>query len=171
MANLVRQLLELAKADAGEMKPQKEMVDLRALVADVVEELPGSTDIHVDLAETPIRVSVDPAQIARALVNLIENARRYSPDGSPISVSVSSTDSHARISVQDQGEGIEEEHLAHVTERFYRADAARAREAGGTGLGLAIVTEIMKAHEGSLEIESEIGKGTTAVLVVPLNAN
>ncbi len=165
MANLVRQLLELAKADAGEMRPQKESVDLRALAADLVEEQPDAADIHLDLPASPVRVSIDPSQIARALSNLLENARRYSPPRSPIFVTVTSDAGQVRVSVRDQGEGISPEHLPHVTERFYRADAARDRQAGGTGLGLAIVTEIMRAHGGSLVMESTVGVGTTATLV------
>jgi signal transduction histidine kinase len=157
MAKLVKQLLDLAKADAGELKPVRQEVDLRALVADVVHDLPeGQPEVTLDLPDQAVSVSVDPDQIARVILNLVDNARRYTSADGTITVRVRD----GMFEVRDTGEGIAPEHLPHVRERFYRADAARSREAGGAGLGLAIIDEIVAAHSGSLEIESQPGVGT-----------
>lgn len=167
MAGLVRQLLELAQADAGELRPQRQDVDLRALVADVVDEMQDG-EVDVQLGDAPRPVSVDPALVARALTNLIENAKRYGAGSRRPVVTVGREDGVGTwIEVRDFGAGIPAEHLPHVTKRFYRADQARTRELGGTGLGLAIVDEIMRAHGGHLAIESTEGQGTTARLVFP----
>ncbi len=164
MAKLVAQLLELARADAGELKPLRQRTDLRVLAADVVRSMPETgAPIRLDAAEGEILAEVDPDQIARALSNLLDNARRHTPETGCIVVAVR----EALIGVQDDGEGIPKEHLSRVTGRFYRVDSARSREAGGAGLGLSIADEIMRAHGGSLCVESEPGKGTSATLRFP----
>ncbi len=163
MAKLVRQLLDLARADSGELRPQTREIDLRALAADVVDDLPGVPDVALDLPEVAVIASIDPDQMSRVLINLVENARRHTrPDGH-ITVTIGRT----FIQVADDGEGIAPEHLPHVRGRFYRVDAARAREQGGSGLGLAIVDEIVRAHGGTLSIESELGKGTRVRIELP----
>lgn len=157
MARLVKQLLDLARADAGDFQPVVQQTDLRALVADVIAQMPQTKPpVVLALADHPVIASIDPAQIERAIVNLVENARRHTGVEGSITVRVQDNG----IEVEDTGEGIAAEHLPRIKERFYRADPARAREAGGAGLGLAIVDEIVKAHRGALEIESELGKGT-----------
>lgn len=164
MAKLVRQLLDLARADSGELRPQRREVDLRALVADVVDDLPpGLPEISLDLPEAAVIASIDPDQMSRVLINLVENARRHTRGDGQIVVTVG----HIFIEVADDGEGIAPEHLPHIRERFYRVDAARAREQGGSGLGLAIVDEIVRAHGGTLSIESELGKGTRVRIELP----
>lgn len=164
MAKLVRQLLDLARADSGELRPQMREVDLRALVADVVDDLPqGVPEITLDLPETAVIASIDPDQMSRVLINLVENARRHTKPGGQIVVTVG----HTFIQMTDDGEGIAPEHLPLVRERFYRVDAARAREQGGSGLGLAIVDEIVRAHGGTLSIDSEVGKGTRVRIELP----
>jgi two-component system sensor histidine kinase MtrB len=167
MAALVRQLLELAQADAGELRPQRQDVDLRALVADVVDEM-QDREVDVHLGDTPRPASIDPVLVARALTNLIDNAKRYGAGSrSPVVTVGQDHGVGTWIEVRDFGTGIPAEHLPHVKKRFYRADQARTRELGGTGLGLAIVDEIMRAHGGHLEIESTEGQGTVARLVFP----
>lgn len=157
MSKLVKQLLDLARADAGELQPKRVPLDLRALAADVVSELPAvRPDVQLDLSEEPIPVSVDPDQMARVLQNLLENARRHTQPEGRITVRVAP----GVLEVSDSGEGIPPEHLPRVRERFYRADAARAREVGGSGLGLAIVDETIKAHGFTMDIASTPGSGT-----------
>ncbi|MEZ4339024.1 MAG: HAMP domain-containing sensor histidine kinase [Sandaracinaceae bacterium] len=105
-------------------------------------------------------VLVDPALFRRVLDNLLENARKYSPEGSPISLVVSHTPTHVRFLVADQGMGISKGDLAQVFDPFFRAERSRARGAGGVGLGLTLVKRITEAHGGSVRVESDLGEGT-----------
>jgi len=95
------------------------------------------------------------------MVNLIDNATKYTAAGGSIVVTCREEPNNVRITVKDSGVGIAAEHLPRIFERFYRVDRERSREAGGTGLGLAIVKHIVEAHGSKVEIESEVGKGTT----------
>ena len=111
-------------------------------------------------------------EINRAVTNLIENAKRYSPNGTPIEVKLSKRKeaNHAsviEVSVTDKGPGIAPEHLPKLTERFYRVDQSRNRKDGGTGLGLAIVKATMLRHGGEVHIQSKVNNGTTVTLTFP----
>ncbi len=161
MSKLVSQLLELARSDSGELRPSLRPADLRAVAADAIAAMPpDGAPIRLVAVHTETLSDVDRGQIERALANLLDNARRHSPPDREILVEVEA----GIISVVDRGEGVSPEHLPHLRERFYRADQSRGGDVGGAGLGLAIVDEIMRAHGGSLEIESELGKGTRATL-------
>jgi two-component system phosphate regulon sensor histidine kinase PhoR len=105
--------------------------------------------------------------IEQAIVNLLDNAIKYSDAGAAVHVEVSESDQDIRIRVRDQGRGIESQHLPRLFERFYRVEKGRTRASGGTGLGLAIVKHIAHAHAGSVSVESEPGKGSTFTLVLP----
>ncbi|MBS1715169.1 MAG: HAMP domain-containing histidine kinase [Armatimonadetes bacterium] len=172
MSRLVRQLLELAQADAGTLARPTGTVDLRVIASDAVAKLPpGGPEVLVDLAERAVGVNGDADRLERAVLNLLENARRHTPSDGTVTVTVKvASDGRALLSVVDTGEGIAPEHLPRLTDRFYRVDAARDRDAGGSGLGLAIVHEIVKAHDGLLAIESGPGRGTTVTLSLPLPA-
>jgi len=100
-------------------------------------------------------------------VNLIDNAVKFSDEGSTVLVKAVQTNGHISISVRDQGCGIEKEHLARLFERFYRVDKARSRRMGGTGLGLAIVKHIAQAHGGRVTVESAPGQGSTFSIRIP----
>jgi two-component system phosphate regulon sensor histidine kinase PhoR len=102
------------------------------------------------------------------LDNLITNALRYGEPGTPVTVSASLEDAMVHLAVADEGEGIPPEHLHRLTERFYRVDTSRSRALGGTGLGLSIVKHIVERHRGRLTIESEVGKGTTVHVLLPV---
>jgi len=104
----------------------------------------------------------------QALVNLLDNAIKYTPEGGKVSVSASSENHSIKLSVTDNGSGISKEHLPRLFERFYRVDKARSRKMGGTGLGLAIVKHIIHAHGGKVEVESEPGKGSTFSITIPV---
>ena len=107
-------------------------------------------------------------ELTSAFSNLVTNAVRYTPEGGRITVRWSAPDgADARFSVADTGIGIPTPHLPRLTERFYRVDRGRSRESGGTGLGLAIVKHVLTRHQGSLEIESEVGKGSVFTAVLP----
>lgn len=107
------------------------------------------------------KVKAIESEIYSAISNLISNAIRYSPDGGEIVIETFLDKNGYRVSVSDHGLGIAAQHISRLTERFYRVDAGRSREVGGTGLGLAIVNQILRRHDASLEIISEIGKGST----------
>ncbi len=105
--------------------------------------------------------------VEQALVNLIDNAIKYSEPGSPVSVEANQSDAEVSITVRDQGAGIAPEHLPRIFERFYRVDKARSRKLGGTGLGLAIVKHIAQLHGGTATVESTLGKGSAFTIRIP----
>ena len=104
---------------------------------------------------------MDPDALRQILSNLLDNARRYTPEGGSIAALAQPDDGGVRVSVQDHGSGIGGEHLPRILERFYRADPSRSRAEGGTGLGLAIVKHLVEAHGGRVWAESALGVGTT----------
>ena len=116
----------------------------------------------------------DPDQLTQVFHNLVENAISYTREGTDVRVTVrgeprlpDSNRPGVSVAVADNGEGIAREHLPRLTERFYRVDKARSRQAGGTGLGLAIVKHIVNRHRGRLSIESNIGSGSTFTVLLP----
>ncbi|MCI5157447.1 MAG: hypothetical protein D3906_03235, partial [Candidatus Electrothrix sp. AUS1_2] len=114
----------------------------------------------------------NPALLEEAVINQLNNALTYSPAGSSVLVRAASYQESAgkkwvKISVEDKGCGIERKHLDRIFERFYRCDKARSRANGGTGLGLSIVKHIARSHGGSVEVESQFGKGSTFTLKLP----
>jgi signal transduction histidine kinase len=106
--------------------------------------------------------------LRRVILNLTDNAIRYSPLGSTVEVRVTMGEQQAHVSVRDHGCGIDAGDLPHIFEPFYRADPARARETGGTGLGLAIADQIARAHGGAISVSSQPGIGSTFTLNLPL---
>jgi signal transduction histidine kinase len=112
----------------------------------------------------------DPEDLELVWVNLLENAVRYSPEGSSIDLTVSANGSNrAQIVVADHGRGIPKEELTHIFERFHRVDASRTRETGGFGLGLAIAKALIEAYGGTIVAESELGRGTRMIVELPLH--
>ena len=119
-------------------------------------------DNHVDIS-----VRANGPLLEQAVVNLVDNAIKYSPSGSRVEVSATADLSDTIIQVKDNGPGIPKEHIPRIFERFYRVDKSRSREAGGTGLGLAIVKHIVVAHHGAVTVDSELGRGTVFSIRVP----
>jgi signal transduction histidine kinase len=129
--------------------------------------------MHRDMrgeARSPPGLSVRlcPALIVQALVNLLDNAVKYSPPSSTVSLEADRRAGELAISVRDEGIGIPAEHLDRIFERFYRVDRSRSQESGGTGLGLAIVRHIALLHRGTVEVESRAGEGSVFRLRIPL---
>lgn len=184
MARLVEDLLSLSRIELREHSPPSARVSPPKIVETVARglemraESEGKT-LHWDLAGCPDVVG-DSDELTEVFQNLLDNAIKYSRPGTAVRVDARIArpegDATARrlgracvaIAVRDQGEGIAREHLARLTERFYRVDTARSRELGGTGLGLAIVKHIINRHRGLLQIESEPGKGSTFTVYLPL---
>ena len=102
------------------------------------------------------------------MVNLLDNAIKYSPEDTPVELAASQTDDWIAINITDHGPGIEAEHLPRLFERFYRSDKARSRALGGTGLGLSIVKHVSTVHGGTVDVESKIGHGSTFTIRLPL---
>lgn len=173
MSRLVDDLLTLTRFDANPLGTlQRAPVDLHALAADVVEMtrlLAPDRDVRLEAADTAVVVDGDTDRLRQALLNLCANARAYTPPGGTITIGVRLVGKNAVLSVADTGEGIAPDDLPRIWNRFYRADPARARQSGqgGLGLGLAIVQAIVKAHGGSVAIESAVGVGTTVTLTLP----
>jgi len=125
-------------------------------------------EIRVELTgEQDAKVRANPALLEQAFVNLIDNAVKYSPPGSSVTVNVERAGGDTVIRVIDQGCGIAREHLPRIFERFYRVDTGRSRKLGGTGLGLAIVKHIAQVHQGAVAVESTLGSGSTFSLHLP----
>lgn len=175
LTRLTNDLLLLARSEAHEPVAQQRDIDLSSLVQDVVEELQPlaeASSLTLSCKAAPAHVRGNSDQLQRVFYNLIENAIKYTQHGS-VTVQVStqpaidSQPSQVQIAIQDTGPGIAAEHLPHLFERFYRVDGARTREQGGTGLGLAITHNIIAAHDGLVDVESELGHGTIVTVTLP----
>ncbi len=174
MSRLVDDLLTLTRFDANPLAAlHRTPVDVTALAREVVDEtrlLSPDRDVRLDTPpETTITVAGDADRLRQALLNLCANARAYTPPDGTITIGVHLVGGDAVLTVADTGDGIPPEDLPRVWDRFYRADAARARHAGqgGLGLGLAIVHAIVEAHGGATSITSAPGDGTTVTMTIP----
>ncbi len=174
LSQLVSELLTLARADAGEDVLGREPVDLHDLAEQVVgamQPLAESRTVRLQLARGTSMAAVvvvgDQTRLTQLLVNLVDNGLKYTPANGTVVVSVLGDGDAGILRVTDTGVGIAAEHLPHVFERFYRADPARSRAEGGAGLGLAICQWIAHAHGGTIQVESEAGRGTTVSVVLP----
>ena len=123
---------------------------------------------ELDAADDLPPLAADEARLQEVIYNLLDNAVKYSAAGGKIAVRATSADGQLKLEVSDNGAGIPARDLARIFERFYRADKARHRELGGTGLGLSIVKHIVQLHGGKVTAESELGRGTTVRVQLPL---
>jgi two-component system phosphate regulon sensor histidine kinase PhoR len=164
MERLVKDLLRLARLDAGQETLDVIECDARNLIHAVVTELSSALDARQQRVEVSIGAGAehfraDPTKLHDVLRNLIANAITYSPERTAIRVDTERSDGSVTLSVSDEGPGIPEEDLARVFERFYRVDKSRARDPGGTGLGLAIVKHLIELHNGEVRAENRPGGG------------
>jgi two-component system phosphate regulon sensor histidine kinase PhoR len=179
MNRLVRDLLSLSQVEAQERIRPGESVNMSEMVESVIRNLSplaeaSNVTMRLDVPAEPVTLAADADQIRQVLMNLTENAIKYGgADGTvTLALSVMNKDPAlrapgVRISVRDQGPGIDPMHLPRLTERFYRVDSHRSREMGGTGLGLAIVKHIINRHRGRLKVESELGQGSVFTVILP----
>ena len=168
MSVLVEDLLLLARLDDG--RPlEREPVELDEVVGEAVETAQAvDPERAIELHAEPATVLGDRVRLRQIVDNLLANVRAHTPAGTPASVSVRRKNGSAEIAVTDAGPGLDEEHLEHLFERFYRADASRSRASGGVGLGLAIVAAVAEAHGGTASASSRPGEGTTVAIALPL---
>ncbi len=172
MAQLVTDLLTLSRYDNKKIKQEETEFDLGDLVKKCQEKLKFEIEKKNHNMECFVTASVPPIQadkygIERVVLNILSNAIKYTPQNGSIKVYVGFVYNDAYIKVIDNGIGIPEKDLGRIFERFYRVDKARTREMGGTGLGLSIAKEILDQNKGSIDIKSEVGKGTEVVIRLP----
>jgi two-component system, OmpR family, phosphate regulon sensor histidine kinase PhoR len=174
LGRLLNDLTDLSNIELGKVTLRKEAVRLDELVASVVAIIgPRAARSRVTVtADTPAElpaVTADRDRLVQVLINLVDNAVKYTPEGGAVTVAARSIgDGAVEIRVSDTGIGIPAADLPRITERFYRVDKARSRELGGTGLGLAIVKHLVLAHGGELRIESQEQQGTTVRFTLPI---
>jgi len=180
MARLTDDLLSLSKIEVNEHVRPTARVALSTIIADVVETVQMKADkkgmqVVVHVADDLDDVPGDADQLREVFQNLVDNAVKYGADKSTVTIRAQSldemVDTHApgvEVSVEDQGDGIEAEHIPRLTERFYRIDKSRSRAMGGTGLGLAIVKHIVNRHRGRLFVTSELGVGSRFSVQLPI---
>ncbi len=169
MARIVRNLLTLARFDEGTLKLLRWPVELKPIameVADSLATLARERSVSVTVTGEEAGSNADPEYLRVAVVNLVENAIKYSGSGAAVTVETGSDGSTATITVADTGPGIPADALPRVFDRFYRVDSSRATE-NGSGLGLAITRDIAEAHGGHLEVESDVGRGSRFTLTLP----
>jgi two-component system sensor histidine kinase MtrB len=171
--NLLEDLLEISRFDAGVVRLEPVEVDLGRLLDEVIDALDPiahgrkvGVSLVVDTREGAPLVAADPRRLDRVFSNLVKNAIEHTTEGA-VRVNAARRDEDVVIKVEDEGEGIPAEDLPHIFERFYRADAHRAKTTGGTGLGLAIALENVHLHGGSITVASEVGKGSVFTVVLP----
>lgn len=174
MIRLVGDLLHMSRIDSQEMTFHKQATPVEPLLKEVVNRFKMSSQkkgvqMHLELDETLPTVWIDRDQIRRVLDNLLSNAIKYTTAGGEIRIEVTTNhEDYVEVLVQDTGIGIPKKHLARIFERFYRVDKARSRHMGGTGLGLSIAREIIRAHDGQIDIESQWQEGTTVSFTLPV---
>ncbi len=161
---MITDLLALSRLETGEKELNYEATDVGGLLTSIVEDARkieqfDDHELHV-VINSEQHLEADRDELRSAVSNLVFNAVKYTPANTKITVSWTVDRKGGHITVNDEGEGIAEHHLARLTERFYRVDKGRAEEAGGTGLGLAIVKHVLNRHEAELTITSELGEGT-----------
>jgi len=176
LLDLIKDLLDLSKIEAGKMVQYKELLNLQEVIQRVVDLMKAQAeDKKLDLQFSP------PSQISMILAdrnsmegiftNLISNAIKYTPEGGKVIVQVSEEGGFVNACVSDTGIGIKKEDLSRIFDKFYRVKSSETRQIVGTGLGLSIVKSIVDAHLGSISVESEEGGGTTFTVLLPKESN
>ncbi|WP_298830019.1 HAMP domain-containing sensor histidine kinase [uncultured Planococcus sp.] len=168
LTGLIQQLFELAKMDHNQFLIKKENFSLAMLfnsVSGLVRPAFDEKNISLSVScDQEIIAVVDPERFQQVLLNVLDNAKKHSGEGTKVTLQGMQNEETISISVIDEGEGIPEEDLPFVFERLYRVEKSRSRQSGGSGLGLAIAKEIVESHGGHISIESERGKGTTVLI-------
>jgi len=166
---LLQDLLTLARVDNGQMQFQLETVDLNEFVEQTIGLVEQYNDRPIDCQtpSDPVPVQVDRNRLKQVLLNLIDNAVKYSEPEQPITLTVQNKQNRGILSVRDRGMGIPLAQQTRIFERFYRVDEARSRSTGGTGLGLSIVKTLVEGMGGDISVSSQLGEGTTFIVSLP----
>jgi two-component system, OmpR family, sensor histidine kinase BaeS len=169
LSKLVEDLRTLALAESGALQLKREPTDLANLIHDTLSAFrpqaqAAGVTLGVDAAEDLSTLELDPGRMRQVLSNLLANALRYTPCGGQVRVACTRTGNRLQLDVQDSGPGIPPDDLPHIFERFYKST-----DSGGMGLGLAIAKHLVEAHGGTIRAESEMGKGTTIRIELPVS--
>jgi signal transduction histidine kinase len=171
MQKLVKDLFELAKMDQHSFQIHKEPANLCSFFKKLYDKMHPAFQVKkmslVYQCDENITVHIDQKRFEQVMINLLDNALKYSDQGTTVSIDVKAEKKKMMMIVSDEGGGIPEEDLPYIFERFYRVDKSRSRNRGGTGLGLAIAKEIVEAHGGSIYAVSDYGKGTNIIITLP----
>ncbi len=170
LTSLIDELLDVSSIRAGKVDLRKKKHDLRMICEDVIADLRLMTvrTMTLEMPPTAVNVHVDSDRLAQVIVNLVNNAVKYSPDGSPLDICISQQEKYALLQVRDYGKGIAKDQLERIFDTFYRTPDAEKSSKRGLGLGLAISKEIVERHGGRIWAESERGKGSTFYVEIPL---
>jgi signal transduction histidine kinase len=170
---LIGDLLDVSKIETGTIALTQSRFDLRDVVREVVESLQPVLQgkgqlIESDVCEAQLVVNADRQRVLQVFSNLVENASKYSPEGTPIAVDAHAEGESAVVTVTDNGSGISEEDRAQLFTPFFRANNEATRSEPGTGLGLALVKRLTELHGGFVEVDSELGQGSAFTVILPL---
>ncbi len=170
ITRLVEELLDVSKIQAGRLEYLQETVDLDALLREIADTMQQTHPSHSILVHGAVRASLlgDRDRLGQVITNLLENAIKYAPDAQTVEMDLSASEDAVTIRVRDHGLGIPREQREKIFERFYRAADPRQRAIPGLGMGLYIVAEIIKRHGGTIVVDSEVGKGSTFTVTLPL---
>jgi two-component system phosphate regulon sensor histidine kinase PhoR len=171
LQGLIEDLLDLSRIESRELKLRPERFGFEPFAAHLVGLFRDRADkkkitIRLECVQS-VEVECDRRALEQVLTNLVDNAVKYCPEGSTVVVRAERADASMRVLVEDNGPGIEAQHMGRLFERFYRVDAGRSREMGGTGLGLSICKHLVEAMGGSIDVRSAVGKGTTFEVRLP----
>jgi signal transduction histidine kinase len=173
MTNLVSDLLTLARSDSDRVELKTETFDFRQNAEKAIaslEPLAASKKINLELhAPENVFVNGDSEKLSQLLYILIDNGIKYTPDGGIVNLDISNERDELFIKVKDTGIGIKPDDHKRIFDRFYRADKSRARQMGSHGLGLAIAKWIVDIHNGTIQVNSELGKGSMFIIRIPLS--
>ncbi|MBF0485717.1 MAG: HAMP domain-containing protein [Candidatus Omnitrophica bacterium] len=172
LAHLINDLLDLSKIESGKMDFVLMPVELKGIVSRCLGVLEKTfhgkkQQVTVNIPASCPRVMADEARLSQVILNLLDNAVKYTPEGGGIKVTAVLEGKFLRVDVEDTGVGIPEKDIPRIFERFYRVDKARSRDLGGTGLGLSIVKHIVLAHGGEVRVRSQVGAGSTFSFTIP----
>lgn len=170
LTNLVNQLQNLAKFDSEKSKLNLDKVNVKNLIMNVVYNNQGKAlekNINIECDLESIDSYLDKDKISQVIVNLLSNAIRYSNNGGKIFISSYKENNNLKIQFKDNGIGIPKENIKYIFERFYRVDESRSKNTGGIGVGLTIVKSIIDLHQGTIEVRSELNKGSEFIVILP----
>lgn len=174
MSRLVNELLDVARMEAGFMKLNCDRIEIRPYFERVLRRFDGiaadkKVSLHLSFETEKTNFMFDGDRIEQVITNLVDNAIRHTPEKGSVFLLIAEKDTELYVSVEDTGQGIPEEDIPFVFERFYKSDKARTRGKSGTGLGLSIVKNIIEAHKGKISVLSKQGQGTKFFFIIPQN--